>query len=102
MNNLLNQITDWQDANFPGADPYQSLLGMMEELGELAHAHLKGVQGIRHTENEIREMKIDALGDILIFMIHYANQHDLSLIDCLERAWKQVKSRNWKERPLTG
>jgi hypothetical protein len=43
---------DWSKRNFPTQNtPYRPLLGVMEEVGELSHAHLKAEQGIR-------EMKI--------------------------------------------
>ena len=47
---------------------YRNLLGVAEEVGELCHAQLKGEQGIRHTPKEIKKMKMDAVGDIVIFL----------------------------------
>ncbi len=37
----------WSQHNFPKTLPHQPLLGMLEELGELSHAHLKNEQMIR-------------------------------------------------------
>ena len=46
------------------------LLGVMEELGELSYAHLKSIQEIRTNEDH-RANKIDAIGDIVIYLAAY-------------------------------
>lgn len=76
------------------------LFGMIEELGELVHAHLKGKQGIRHTPEEIAEMKRDALGDLLVYAADYAGRSGMTLYECIERAWGEVKQRDWNADPM--
>lgn len=71
---LVAAIAEWARENFGEQDPDEPLLGIIEELGELAHAHLKGIQGIRHTPNEIREMKIDAVADCVIYLLNYCGR----------------------------
>lgn len=93
----------WLDRNFPDQNPHDGLLGITEEVGELAHAHLKGAQGIRHTANEIHEMKKDALGDIFIFMLSYANSNGFDVAECIEETWENIVSRrDWIENPMAG
>jgi len=38
-------------------------MGLVEEVGELAHAHLKNEQGIRGTPEEHVQAKVDAIGE---------------------------------------
>lgn len=90
----------WTEHNFPNATPWEPLVGMVEELGELAHAHLKGVQSIRHTAKEIHKMKIDAIGDILVYLSHYCRLQNIDPEEALWTAWLQIKDRDWKKNPL--
>jgi NTP pyrophosphatase (non-canonical NTP hydrolase) len=93
----------WLDHNFPEQTSYHGLLGIAEEVGELSHAHLKGEQGIRHTASEIHEMKKDALGDIFIFMLSYANSNDFDVAECIESTWENIVARrDWIENPSSG
>ena len=86
----------------PDAPAYRPLLGSAEELGELARAHLKGEQGIRFTPEEIADKKIDAVGDVIVYLADYCNREGISLYGCLERAWGEVKQRDWKKNLQTG
>lgn len=81
---------------------YRNLLGAMEELGELAHAHLKGEQGIRHTPEEIIEKKKDAVGDIFAFLCNYCDSQGLTLHECIVHAWNEIKDRDFKKDPING
>ena len=83
----------WLDHNFPNQQPHDGLLGISEEVGELCHAHLKGQQGIRHTPEQIEELKFDALGDIFIFMLSYCNTNEIQLADAIEDTWTKIVSR---------
>jgi len=89
----------WVQYNFPGQPAWQPLLGICEEAGELCHAHLKGEQGIRAVGPEKKE---DALGDIFIYMMSYANAEGLDLESCILKAWAEVSQRDWRKYPKTG
>jgi NTP pyrophosphatase (non-canonical NTP hydrolase) len=82
--------------------PHRPLLGSVEELGELAHAHLKGEQGIRLTPEEVVEKKKDAIGDVLVYLAHYMYLERMSFYECIERAWGEVRERDWKKNTLDG
>jgi hypothetical protein len=73
---LSQEVGEWSRRNFGNKqNPY---LGMVEELGELAHCLLKREQGIRGFENPefFREEFVDALGDIGIYAANFAfNNH---------------------------
>lgn len=91
----------WTRRNFPGGKPYQPLLGLIEELGELAHAHLKRDQGIRTNEDH-QAKEIDAVGDIFIYLMDYCNRNDLDLTYCILKTWAEVSQRNWLDHKENG
>ena len=94
---------EWAKHNFGSkyGSGYRTLLGAMEELGELAHAHLKSEQGIRINENH-QESKKDAVGDIIIYLANYCSDNDLILEDCIKDTWENVKVRDWKKNNING
>lgn len=70
---LTRERDEWVARNFP---PYtgeipgnDSIIGCIEELGELAHAHLKKKQGIRGTTEQHDEAAQDAIGDIVVYLL---------------------------------
>ena len=81
---LQAEIEPWSLRNFPTADATQQLLGIQEEVGELSHAHLKEMQGIRQNEDHV-EMAKDALGDIFVFLAGYAIRRGFALQDIVEQ-----------------
>jgi NTP pyrophosphatase (non-canonical NTP hydrolase) len=90
----------WVDHNFPNQKPHDALLGICEEAGELCHAHLKRDQGIRGMDPETYvEAASDALGDIFIYMLSYANANGFDLQDCIEATFLKVMDRDWVADP---
>lgn len=71
---LIDERMEWHSRNFPGSDPQEAIFGCMEEAGELAHAHLKEIQGIRVNEDHVAKAK-DAIGDLTIFLLGPMNQY---------------------------
>lgn len=96
---LQRQHIPWREKNFPDKAPTTAaendLIGAFEELGELAHANLKRRQGIRGTEAEHTDAERDAIGDIIIYLSGYCIERGFSLAECVERAWNEVKDRDW-------
>lgn len=73
---LIAERDDWVARNFPGDnDGRQSILGCVEELGELAHAHLKEEQGIRGTPEEHQAAAQDAIGDLTVYLLGVMSAH---------------------------
>ncbi|MFT5208243.1 MAG: NTP pyrophosphatase (non-canonical NTP hydrolase) [Candidatus Omnitrophota bacterium] len=101
----LRQIQKEQDAwakeNFDNKKPYQAILGVTEEIGELAHSYLKMEQGIRGSKEKHIELMKDAVGDSVIFLMDFCNQMDFDLQDLVEGTWDEVKKRNWKKDSQT-
>jgi NTP pyrophosphatase (non-canonical NTP hydrolase) len=103
----LRQLQDehhiWVNKNFPNQQPHQALLGVAEEVGEFAHAHLKMEQGIRgYDEAKGRAEVADAIGDIIIYLASYCNTNDYDLNECVEAAWTEVGQRDWTKDKVNG
>ena len=107
MNDTFNlralqlEVKEWASRTFPNAQPWEPLVGAMEELGELAHAHLKEHQGIR-TEENYKEAKEDAIGDILIYLADYCWRNHISIAGATYEVWQKVKKRDWLSNPVNG
>lgn len=70
---LIAERDEWVARNFPplpGDIPgNDSILGCIEEVGELAHSYLKAKQGIRGTPEEHDAAGRDAIGDIVVYLL---------------------------------
>jgi NTP pyrophosphatase (non-canonical NTP hydrolase) len=99
---LQDHVSIWQEHNFPAAQPYQPLLGALDELGELSHAHLKAEQGIRGTPAEHHAAKLDAVGDVLVYLADYCNRNGLALEYAVSTAWDVIAQRDWRQFPKNG
>ena len=95
-------VTLWRAYNFPGATADQQLLGVVEELGELAHAVLKSKQGIRGYSEEDTFEAQDAVGDLLIFLINFCTLNDWDVLNILRDTWSEVRERDWIKFPKNG
>ena len=95
---LQTQHKQWLDHNFPHQAKHDALLGLMEEVGELAHAHLKHDQQIRGLGDisQANDKKIDAIGDIVIYLASYCNSNGFDLAACVHTTWEKVQRRDWQ------
>jgi NTP pyrophosphatase (non-canonical NTP hydrolase) len=96
------QVCKWAKKNFPGEEIHHLVYGMMEELGELVHAHLKAEVGIRGTKKEHLAEAKDAVGDLLVFMAEYCFLMGISMHDALWDTWGEVQKRDWQKYPHDG
>lgn len=101
LRQLQTEQRAWAQHNFPGRDPWQPLLGVVEEVGELSHAHLKAEQGIR-TNQDHAAAKIDAIGDIVIYLADYCSANGICLHTAVETTWRMVQRRDWQNDPAKG
>lgn len=75
---IMAEQKEWSLRNFGPTTPENindPLIGIVEELGELARAILKKKQGIRGTPQEHDAAMVDAIGDMQIFLIDAMNRH---------------------------
>lgn len=88
---------DWADRNFgENRRAWCALLGVVEEVGELAHAFLKREQNIRGTKAEHDAKISDAIGDIVIYLCDFCNIEGLDLSAIVQEVWDHVKTRDWR------
>jgi NTP pyrophosphatase (non-canonical NTP hydrolase) len=101
---IAAELGPWQDHNFPGwrDTPYRLLLGVTEEVGELAHAHLKGEQGIRGTAEEHEAAARDAVGDTIVYLTAYCEARGWNVVDVLRTTWDEVRRRDFRRSPADG
>ena len=102
LRSMQEAVRRWNVHNFPLKEAHQPLLGIMEEGGELAHAHLKAEQNIRGTPEEHYAAKVDAIGDLMIYVLDYCNQCGIDAEQALQTAWNEIKDRDWIAYPRTG
>jgi len=71
---LVHERNVWVEHNFPDSpSPDGSILGIIEELGELCHAALKAGQGIRGSKEQHIEDAKDAIGDLTVYLLGVMN-----------------------------
>lgn len=102
---LQREHAEWATRNFGPGKPdshLASMLGVMEEVGELAHSVLKGRQGIRGTAQEHRAAAEDAVGDIVVFLSDFCTRYDIDFQYAIEKTWAQVKQRDWTKNKVDG
>jgi len=82
---LESLIEEWAMARkiIPNAKPHSQLLKAVSEMGELADAEGK---------NDLPAIQ-DAVGDILVCLINYCALRQISMVDCLQGAYDQIKDR---------
>ena len=74
MSQLIEDVGSWATKNFVSHAPP---LGILEEVGEIAHGILKHLQKIRGFENEEKFQThiMDGFADAMIFLCHTAYLH---------------------------
>lgn len=93
----------WLEHNFPDTNADQQFKGMIEEIGELAHADLKREQGIRDIDSEDHKRKVeDAVGDIVMYLCGWCTKRGINLKDAINRAWDEISMRDWRKYPKNG
>lgn len=119
---LQQEQSAWSIHNFGGGkvrDPNDAFLGVVEENGELAdaiiamlavnssigslaHAILKGKQGIRGNPEEHEAKAKDSVGDLLVFLADLCTRKGWSMQEIIEETWGEVKQRDWVKFPKNG
>ena len=100
LTRLQGEMQVWLHNNFPATDSIQQFLGVVEEVGELAHSILKLDQGIRG-DSHVAEAK-DAVGDIAIFLLNFCNKQGWNFEEILNETWSEVRGRDWIAFPEAG
>lgn len=106
---LQRELASWQRENFgeqrhvKRPDLLLMFCGMVEELGELAHAILKYEQGIRGLdEDTFKHDAADALADGRVFGTQFATGIGICEQTNFEETARNVMRRDWKRYPKNG
>ena len=87
MNSLIGKVEMWFiDRGLDKADPKKQMLKLFEELGEVASGMAR---------NDIDEIK-DGIGDVLVVLIGLSMQLGISVEECLNIAYDEIKDRKGK------
>lgn len=86
MEKLIQSVTQWhKDRNLiEGSDDKSQTLKLLQELGELSDSVCK--------ERPI----LDDIGDMLVVMINICERNKITLENCLEVAYDDIKNRKGK------
>ncbi len=83
LQQLIKKVVQWHhDRNLiEGSSDKDQTLKLLQELGELSDSVCKG-----------KDIK-DDIGDMLVVMLNITTRNNVSLEDCLARAWQDIKDR---------
>ena len=86
MEELVRKVAQWQhDRNLiEGATDKDQFCKLIQEAGELSDNICKG------------NYMADDFGDMIVVLINIAERNNLTLKECLERAWDDIKDRKGK------
>ena len=81
-------IRDWADERglYDNGDPKTQALKLVEEVGETCRAILK----------EDYEEVTDGIGDCIVVLTNLAELHGVSIEECIEKAYNEIKNRTGK------
>lgn len=87
MNELIKQVEQWSiNKGLDKAESSKQALKLFEECGEIASALAKG----KH--NELK----DGIGDVVVVLTILAQQNNLTLQECVQCAYDEIKGRTGK------
>lgn len=101
LDRIQDEQREWVRHNFGGRPAWMPLLGLQEELGELAHHFLKREQGIRVSEDHNEGIR-DSVADIVIFLLDFCSAEGICLEEEVVTTWPKVQARDWKKYPVNG
>jgi NTP pyrophosphatase (non-canonical NTP hydrolase) len=96
---IQEDSNEWRTQAYPDTcGPMYQFMGVAEEVGELSHALLKYLQGIRGYDKDRMLAEVgDAGGDIVIFLCGLFSSLGLDLEQEVNQAWAHVKNRNLRQ-----
>lgn len=84
MNNLIKQVEQWSiDKGLDKGNSFTQYAKSSEEMGEVAAALCR---------NDIDELR-DGIGDVIVTLIILAQQNNMTIYECLEQAYGEIKNR---------
>ena len=87
LDQLVKQVEQWsKDKNLDNGNPDRQALKFYEEAGEI---------GAAMSRNKLDDLK-DGIGDTVVTLIILAQQHGMTLEQCLQYAYDEIKGRKGK------
>ena len=87
MDKLIQQVQQWSiDKGLHNGNPDRQALKFYEEAGEV---------GAALSRNDVEALK-DGIGDTVVTLIILAQQHSMTLEECLQYAYDEIKDRKGK------
>lgn len=87
MNELVLNVEEWAKAKgLDKAESSKQFLKVTEEVGEVASALARNN----------REMLKDGIGDVIVTLVILAQQQGLTVEECLQTAYDEIKNRTGK------
>lgn len=84
MNKLIKQVEQWSiDKGLDKGNSFTQYAKSSEEMGEVAAALCR---------NDIDELR-DGIGDVIVTLVILAQQNNMTLYECLEQAYEEIKDR---------
>ena len=84
MKNLIKQVEQWSiDKGLDKGNSFTQYAKSSEEMGEVAAALCR---------NDINELR-DGIGDVIVTLVILAQQNNMTLYECLEQAYEEIKDR---------
>ena len=84
MKNLIKQVEQWSiDKGLDKGNSFTQYAKSSEEMGEVAAALCR---------NDIGELR-DGIGDVIVTLVILAQQNNMTLYECLEQAYGEIKDR---------
>ena len=84
MNELIKQVEQWsKDKGLDKGNSFTQYAKSSEEMGEVAAALCR---------NDIDELR-DGIGDVIVTLVILAQQNGMTLYECLEQAYNEIKDR---------
>lgn len=99
------ELAQWQKDNFGVSDTgiLEMALGMSEEVGEIHHTILKGIQGIREGVHTLDKKKVaNGVGDTLIYGMQLLTMLGLDAEKEISEVIEEVLKRDWRKYPING
>lgn len=94
-------IYKWADKNFGPLDVREQYIGMTEEVGEVGHALLKGIQGIRgYTPEKSRTEVADGIADVFVYMMNVCTLLEIDAEEVISATVDRVTKRDWVKDPV--
>ena len=84
LDQLVKQVEQWSiDKDLDKGNSFTQYAKSSEEMGEVAAALCR---------NDIDELR-DGIGDVIVTLVILAQQNGMTLYECLEQAYNEIKDR---------